>query len=58
MRSRASSSGVGKPVEGAYIGDPYVAKKCPVCNEPWPEFRIEGIGEEAIRCRRCLTGSR
>jgi len=53
VRSRASSSGVDKPVEGTYIGDPYVAKKCPVCNEPWPEFRIEGIGEEAIRCKRC-----
>jgi acetamidase/formamidase len=51
--SRASSSGVDKWVEGAYVGDPYVAKRCPVCREPWPEFTVEGVGEEAIRCRKC-----
>lgn len=51
--SDATSSGVDKYVEGAYVGDPYVAKRCPVCREPWPEFRIEGIGESAIRCNNC-----
>lgn len=51
--SRASCSGVDRWVEGAYVGDPYVAKRCPVCREPWPEFRVEGIGEESVRCLRC-----
>ncbi|WP_052296581.1 acetamidase/formamidase family protein [Pyrococcus sp. NA2] len=51
--SKAASSGVDKPREGAYVGDPYVAKKCPVCNEPWPEFEVVGIGEDAIRCKHC-----
>ena len=32
--SRASSSGVDRPVEGAFVGDPYVAKRCPACREP------------------------
>jgi len=53
VKSKASSSGVDKPVEGAFIGDPYVAKRCPVCREPWPEFIVEGIGQEAIRCKKC-----
>ncbi len=51
--SNASSSGVDKFVDGAYTGDPYVAKKCPVCREPWPEFNVEGIGMEAIKCKKC-----
>lgn len=51
--SRASSSGVDRPVEGAFVGDPYVAKRCPVCREPWPEFEVVGIGGDAVRCRRC-----
>ncbi len=55
IRSKASSSGVDKPVEGAFIGDPYVAKKCPVCREPWPEFTFEkgSIGLENIKCKKC-----
>ncbi len=53
IRSKASSSGVDKWVEGAYIGDPYVAKRCPVCREPWPEYEVEGLGQEAIKCKKC-----
>ncbi len=51
--SEASSSGVDRWVEGAYRGDPYVAKRCPVCREPWPDYRVEGIGDEAVRCAKC-----
>ncbi|ASJ17050.1 acetamidase [Thermococcus chitonophagus] len=51
--SKAASSGVDEFREGAYVGDPYVAKKCPTCNEPWPEFEVVGIGEDAIRCKKC-----
>ena len=53
VKSKASSSGTDKPVDGAFVGDPYVAKKCPVCNEPWPEFEVVGVGQEVIRCRKC-----
>ena len=38
---------------GAYGSDPFVDKKCPGCDAPWPEFRVEGTGEEAVRCSAC-----
>ncbi|MBM1155091.1 acetamidase/formamidase family protein, partial [archaeon] len=55
--SRATSSGTDRAVEGAYVGDPYVAKKCPSCGEKWPESALEGIGIEAIKCRKCGASS-
>ncbi len=57
VRSKATSSGTDKPVDGAYVGDPFVAKKCPSCGEPWPKSRLEGIGLEAIRCEKCGSPS-
>ncbi|MHA1860361.1 MAG: acetamidase/formamidase family protein [Candidatus Asgardarchaeia archaeon] len=53
IRSKAVSSGVDKAVEGAFVGDPYVAKKCPKCGTPWPEYKVEGIGQEAVKCKKC-----
>ncbi|MEM0020689.1 MAG: acetamidase/formamidase family protein [Fervidicoccaceae archaeon] len=53
VRSKVSTTGVDSSVANAFIGDPYVFKKCPVCNEPWPNFEIVGIGVEAIRCKKC-----
>ncbi|MHA1582247.1 MAG: acetamidase/formamidase family protein [Candidatus Baldrarchaeia archaeon] len=53
VKSKAASSGVDESVEGTFVGDPYVAKRCPKCREPWPEFNVEGIGREAIRCKNC-----
>jgi len=53
VKSNATSSGVDEPVEGAFIGDPYVFKRCPGCREPWPESKVEGIGREAIKCQHC-----
>ena len=53
VKSKAASSGVDESVEGTFVGDPYVAKRCPKCKEPWPEFSVEGIGREAIRCKNC-----
>ncbi len=51
--SRASCSGVDSPVDGAFSGDPYVAKRCPKCGKEWPEYRVEGTGQEAVRCAEC-----
>lgn len=51
--SKATSSGVDSPRPGSYVGDPYVMKKCPSCNEPWPEHYVDGIGDNAIKCRKC-----
>lgn len=53
VKSDAASSGVDEPVEGAFIGDPYVSKRCSGCREPWPEFKVVGIGREAIKCINC-----
>ena len=53
--SKAASSGVHNPREGCYIGDASVAKKCPTCNELWPEFVVEGIGQKAVKCKNCGT---
>ncbi len=51
--SKATSSGVDEPVEGAFVGDPYVAKKCPNCGEKWTDFEVKGIGQNAVRCKKC-----
>jgi acetamidase/formamidase len=53
--SRAASSGVDTPRNGCFVGDPCVDKRCPSCKEFWPEFYVEGIGQEAIRCKKCGT---
>jgi formamidase len=53
VTSRVTASGNDRFVEGTYLGDPYVAKHCPECGTPWPETKIEGIGQDAIRCAKC-----
>lgn len=53
VTSVATASGNDKPVEGRFVGDPFVAVKCPECQTLYPETRIEGIGQEAIRCATC-----
>ncbi len=51
--SRATSSGTMLARRAAYGNDPFVDKKCPQCGTPWPESRLEGTGEHAVRCVRC-----
>lgn len=53
VTSLATSSGVMEFVEGRYVGDPFVAKLCPACGTTAPSSRIEGIGDEAVRCDNC-----
>ena len=53
VTSQVTSSGNDSPVEGRFLGDPFVAGKCPECGEVNPETKIEGIGQEAIRCANC-----
>lgn len=55
VTSIATSSGNDKPVDGRFVGDPFVAVKCPGCGERYPETRIEGTGPEAVRCTKCGT---
>lgn len=53
VTSMATSSGNDRPVEGRFLGDPFVAVKCPECGTLNPETVIKGIGQEAIRCAQC-----
>lgn len=53
VTSVATASGNDQPVDGRFLGDPFVAVKCPNCGELYPETRIEGVGPEAIRCIHC-----
>ncbi|RFU61148.1 acetamidase/formamidase family protein [Peribacillus glennii] len=53
VTSSATASGNDAPVDGRFLGDPFVAGKCPQCGTVNPETIIEGIGQEAIRCAEC-----
>lgn len=53
VTSLATASGNDRWMEGRFLGDPYVAGKCPECGTLYPETRIEGIGPQAIRCVKC-----
>lgn len=53
VTSIASASGHDRWVEGHYLGDPYVAKQCPGCGTLHPETKVDGIGQDAIRCIQC-----
>lgn len=53
VTSRATASGNDQAMEGRFNGDPYCAAVCPGCGAEWPETRLEGIGETAVRCAAC-----
>ena len=53
ITSRATASGNDTMMSGRFLGDPYVAGKCPQCGVLYPETRIEGIGQQAVRCVKC-----
>ncbi|MFC1915922.1 acetamidase/formamidase family protein, partial [Chloroflexota bacterium] len=53
ITSLATASGTDTPIEGRFTGDPVVARKCPNCGAENPATKIEGIGQEAVRCAAC-----
>ncbi|MDA0834303.1 MAG: acetamidase/formamidase family protein [Planctomycetota bacterium] len=53
ITSKATSSGTDQPLEGRYLGDPFVAAKCPDCGAMNPPTKRDGIGKSAIRCANC-----
>ncbi len=53
--SLATTSGTDLFNEGNFIGDPFVAKRCPGCGQINPTTYLEGIGEDAIKCAECHT---
>ncbi len=53
MLSTASASGTDRRREGYYVGDPFIAKRCPSCGEINPRSYVEGIGRDAVKCAKC-----
>ena len=53
ITSLATSSGNDQMMEGRFLGDPYVAGKCPQCGTLYPATHTEGIGQSAVRCDNC-----
>ena len=55
ITSKASASGTETPREGSFVGDPFVAKKCPGCGKVNPNTVVKGVGRDAICCADCNT---
>jgi formamidase len=53
VTSLATASGNDKFMDGRFLGDPYIAGKCPQCGALYPETHVDGIGQTAIRCNNC-----
>jgi formamidase len=53
VTSIATASGNDLSPEGSYNGDPYCAAVCPGCGTEYPETRLEGIGQDSVRCVNC-----
>jgi formamidase len=53
VTSLATASGNDQWMTGRFLGDPYIAGRCPDCGTLYPKTRIEGIGQTAIRCANC-----
>jgi formamidase len=53
VTSLATASGNDRMMTGRFLGDPYVAGRCPDCGTLNPETRVEGIGQTAVRCANC-----
>lgn len=53
ITSLATASGNDQMMPGRFLGDPYVAGKCPQCGTLYPATHTEGIGQSAVRCDNC-----
>lgn len=53
VTSSATASGSDEVIDGRSNGDPFCAAVCPGCGTKWPETRVTGIGQTAIRCVKC-----
>ena len=54
VQAEATASGTDNGGSiGCFVGDPYVARKCPHCGAEWPETYIDGIGFDSVKCKEC-----
>ena len=49
----ATASGNDRMLVERFLGDPYVAAKCPGCGALYEKTVIKGIGQKAVRCANC-----
>jgi len=53
--SLATTSGTDNFVDQNFVGDPFVAKRCPGCGTINPKTYLDGTGEDAVKCSQCNT---
>lgn len=54
VTSLAAASGNDTVVSAdRFVGDPYVARRCPHCDTMHPKTIVKGIGRKAVRCAAC-----
>lgn len=53
VTSSVVASGADKTVEDNFLGDPFVAGKCPKCGTINPKTKLEGIGPDSVKCKGC-----
>jgi acetamidase/formamidase len=53
VTSMMTASGNERTVEGNFLGDPFVAAKCPECGTMNPKTKLEGTGPKSVRCAEC-----
>ncbi|MFQ5856141.1 MAG: acetamidase/formamidase family protein [Anaerolineae bacterium] len=54
VQAKATASGTDNAGSiGCFVGDPYVARKCPECGAESPVTYIDGIGFESVKCKEC-----
>ncbi|AFS77832.1 acetamidase/formamidase [Gottschalkia acidurici 9a] len=53
VTSSVASSGNEVAVEKNFVGDPFVAGRCPNCGTLYPETKLEGIGSASVHCAKC-----
>ncbi|MDH7500731.1 MAG: acetamidase/formamidase family protein, partial [candidate division NC10 bacterium] len=51
--AKATASGTEIALKDRFLGDPFVAKRCPKCGAINPPTELKGVGAEAIRCKIC-----
>lgn len=56
VTSLVTASGTDAALEGNFVGDPFVAAKCPNCGQLLPKTKMIGIGNNAkIICENCQS---
>lgn len=53
ITSQGTASGNDTVFSDRCLGDPFVAGKCPQCDTLYEDTVIEGIGPDAIHCKKC-----